>query len=57
MQSILWFGLVLATGACTAGLARILRRARVEMRSRRRTQQVRKWVRAETLVGNPRLRT
>ena len=57
MQSIVWFGLVLATGVCVTGLARIFRRARGEMKSRRRTQQVRKWVREESLVQNPRLRT
>ena len=57
MQSIFWFGLVLTTGACAVCFARILRRVRVEIKSRRRMQQVRKWVRAETLVENSRVRT
>jgi nitrate reductase gamma subunit len=47
MQPILWFGLVLASSACVAGLTEILRSARQKMKSRRRHEQVRKWVRSQ----------
>ncbi len=47
MQSFVWFGLTVATGACVAGVARIFRGARAEMKTRRRTQQLNHWVREE----------
>jgi len=51
MQSLLWLGLIVATGACVSGFARIFGSARNEMKSRRRTQQVRRWIQAEVERG------
>ena len=48
MHSILWFGLFAAAGVCIAGLAKIGRNGRRELKARRRTEHVRKWVQSET---------
>ncbi len=47
MQSFVWFGLVVTTGICAAGATRIIRGARAEMRTRRRTEKLNRWVREE----------
>lgn len=47
MQSVVWFGLVVTTGICVAGATRIVRGARAEMRTRRRTEKLSRWVREE----------
>ncbi len=50
--SLIWLGLILAAGICVAGVARIVHVVREEIKSRRRAQNLQKWVHAENLTGN-----
>jgi hypothetical protein len=54
MQSFVWMGLGVTAGACVAGFALIVRGARVEMKARRRTQKLNRWMREENAVMRPR---
>lgn len=54
MHSTLWFGLFAAVGACLAGLAKIGLDGRRELKARRRTEHVRKWVQSETSTSTMR---
>ena len=47
MQSIVWMGLAVTAGICVTGVALMVRGARVEMKARRRKQQINRWVREE----------
>lgn len=43
MQAIVWMGLTATAGICVTGVALIVRGARVEMKARRRKQQINRW--------------
>jgi MFS superfamily sulfate permease-like transporter len=47
MQSLVWMGLAVAAGICVSGVALIVRGARAQMKTRRRTQKLNRWVREE----------
>ena len=47
MQSLVWLGLTVGAGICVSGVALIVRGARLEMKARRRTQKLSRWVREE----------
>ena len=55
MQSIVWMGLAVTAGICVTGVALIVRGARVEMKARRRKQQISRWVREE-IAGKEQMR-
>jgi hypothetical protein len=52
MQSFVWVGLAVTTGACVTGFTRIVRGARAEMKARRRKQTIARWVRSEIAAKN-----
>ncbi len=49
---LIWLALIFAAGVCMAGLAQIVHVVREEIKSRRRAQNLQKWVHAENLTGN-----